>query len=154
MLGKITGADQNWNIFPTPQRFLFCMNSILISTLEPFVVHFTTVTEKCLLMLMFKIYCLLFFYIPRICVHWIYTDAATRIFTMYCMSLHDLYLWHRFPSDPDLCPYYKDDRLHPLVETKEYRIEGRYNWRGRLTIWVYMLCRRYYVCIRNIQNMR
>ena len=68
MLGKITGADQNWNIFPTAQRFLFCTNSILISTLEPFVVHFTTVTEKCLLMLMFKIYCLLFFlHTPDLC---------------------------------------------------------------------------------------
>ena len=30
------------------------------------------------------------------------------------MSLLDLHLQHQFPSVPDLCPYCKDDGLHPL----------------------------------------
>ena len=34
--------------------------------------------------------------------------------------------------------------------TKEYGIEGRYNWRGHPTIWLYMLCRQYSIGIRNI----
>ena len=37
---------------------------------------------------------------------------------------------------------------------REKRIEGRYNWRGSpFTRWLYMLCRRYSICIRNIYLM-
>jgi len=28
MLGKITGVDKGWNIFPTAQRFPICMKSM------------------------------------------------------------------------------------------------------------------------------
>ena len=31
---------------------------------------------------------------------------------------------------------------------KEYEIEGRYNWRGPPYQWFYMLCRRFFICIK------
>ena len=39
---------------------------------------------------------------------------------MYCMSPFDLYLNPRFPLNPDLSPYCKDDGLHPLSMDSGY----------------------------------
>ena len=55
MLGKMTGADKSWNIFQLKDFHSARTAWILMSTLEPFDVQFTT---EQYLMLMFKIYCL------------------------------------------------------------------------------------------------
>ena len=43
----------------------------------------------------------------------------------------------------------------PILQffAKEYKIEGRYNWRGPpYHVIIHAFCRRYSICIRNIQN--
>ena len=78
-----------WLNFPTAQRFPFCWNSmdfhINIGTICSTILH-RAIPHADAQNLLSTVYILLF------CVHWIYTNAATRIFLMYCMSPHDLYL--------------------------------------------------------------